>query len=168
MSALQESEIRLMSDGPGRTKALGAALGKLLQAGDLICLSGQLGAGKTVFSRGIGGGWGAIPPLSSPTYNLAHEHRRAQDETRLLHIDLYRIDGPADAETLGLDDIFDSDDTTIIEWVERIGDILPQARLWIDIELVDTQTRELIIRAQGERYLNLLDGLLRCTALMRT
>ena len=82
-----------------------AALGKLLQAGDLICLSGQLGAGKTVFSRGIGGGWGAIPPLSSPTYNLAHEHRRAQDETRLLHIDLYRIDGPADAETLGLDDI---------------------------------------------------------------
>lgn len=158
MSAQPANEIQIHSGSPARTEAVGAALGKLLQAGDLICLSGQLGAGKTVLSRGIGAGWGADPPLSSPTYNLAHEHQRAADKARLLHIDLYRISGAADAASLGIDDILDSDDIVIIEWRERISDSLPQEQLRIDIEIGRAQERELFVVARGERYLRLLNA----------
>ena len=79
---------------------MGAALGRLLRAGDRICLSGNLGAGKTVFCRGLGDGWGATHPLTSPTYTLVHEHLRA-DGSKLYHIDLYRISGAEEAATLG-------------------------------------------------------------------
>ena len=82
-----------------RTASLGAALGRLLTPGDVLCLSGELGAGKTVFSRGIGAGWGATVPLTSPTYNLAHEHERQQDRARLYHLDFYRISCAREAET---------------------------------------------------------------------
>ena len=146
------------SDSPQRTEAVGRALGKLLEAGDLVCLSGQLGAGKTVLCRGVGAGWGAIPPLSSPTYNLAHEHQRERDGARLLHIDLYRVKGLEYALSLGIDDMLDGDDIVIIEWSERLSDYLPTERLAIDIELAGAQERELVIGAQGARYLLLLDA----------
>ncbi|MCY3779607.1 MAG: tRNA (adenosine(37)-N6)-threonylcarbamoyltransferase complex ATPase subunit type 1 TsaE [Chloroflexi bacterium] len=158
MSAKAPKMIHIHSDSPKRSEQLGAALGKLLGAGDLICLSGQLGAGKTLLSRGIGLGWGADPPLSSPTFNLVHEHRRNCDEMRLLHIDLYRISGPADAASLGIDDIVDSDDIVIIEWSERLSGYLPADRLRIDIELGGAQERELIVCARGQRHLRLLDA----------
>jgi len=167
VNAPPTTEMRIHSDSPQRSEQVGAALGKLLEAGDLICLSGQLGAGKTVLSRGIGAGWGAIPPLSSPTYNLVHEHQRDQDSARLLHIDLYRINGPADAASLGIDDILDSDDIVIIEWSERLSDTLPPDRLRIDIELGGAQERELIVCAQGQRYRTLL-GALKQAALLRS
>ena len=159
MSPGRPNELRIRSDSPQQTEQVGAALGRLLRAGDLVCLSGQLGAGKTVCSRGIGAGWGANPPLSSPTYNLVHEHRREGDLVRLQHIDLYRIGGPADAASLGLDDIIDSDDIAIIEWPERIAAYLPHEQLLIDIELAGEQARELIMSARGDRYLDLLDDL---------
>ena len=167
MSARPPNELLIESDSPQHTEQIGATLGRLLRAGDLICLSGQLGAGKTVLSRGIGIGWGADPPLSSPTYNLVHEHGRENDGARLQHIDLYRIRGMADAASLGIDDILDSDDIAIIEWPERIDDHLPLEQLRIDIELADEQARELIMSARGERYLNLLDAL-RDVAFSRT
>lgn len=121
----------------------------------------MLGAGKTVFSRGIGIGWGAEPALSSPTYNLLHEHRRAQDTGRLAHIDFYRISGAEEADTLGLDDLLDGENIVIMEWPERIRELLPPAHLWIDIELADDEGRELIFRARGPRYLALVDALRR-------
>lgn len=158
MSAKAPNKIHIHSDSPKRSEQLGAALGKLLGAGDLICLSGQLGAGKTVLSRGIGLGWGADPPLSSPTFNLVHEHRRDGDDTRLLHIDLYRIIGPSEAASLGIDDILDSDDIVIIEWSERLRSYLPPDRLQIDIELGGAEERELIVVVRGERHLRLLDA----------
>lgn len=167
MTEANTTDLRLYSDSPLRTEAIGAALGKLLHPGDLICLSGQLGAGKTTLGRGIGFGWGAIPPLSSPSYNLVHEHRREQDSALLLHIDLYRIEGSADAETIGIDDILDSDGCLIIEWHERIRDMLPPNRLRIDIEWVNASARELFMVARGSRYRALLDGL-RQAALMET
>ena len=142
-----------------RTEAIGAALGALVQPGDVICLSGKLGAGKTVFSRGIGAGWGASVPLSSPTYNLVHEHARPADNARLFHLDFYRISGAREAETLGLDDILDSGDAVIFEWPERILEILPAERLWIDITMRQDDTRDLEFVARGERYRALIDAL---------
>lgn len=153
--------IRVMSGAPPRTEAIGAALGRRLQPGIVICLSGTLGAGKTVFSRGIGKGWGAVPDLSSPTYNLVHEHRRAEDDQRLAHVDLYRISGPREAESLSLDDLLDEEYSVILEWPERIREVLPLAHLWIDIELVDDERRELVFRARGSRYAALVESLRR-------
>ncbi len=139
-----------------RTEALGAALGRLLAPGDVICLSGDLGAGKTVFSRGIGAGWGATLPLTSPTYNLAHVHERQTDKTRLFHLDFYRVRGPRDAETLGIHEIMEGGDIVIFEWPERIVKIMPAEYLWIDILMRNDATRELHFSAQGERHAALL------------
>ena len=161
MIASRQAMMQIISDTPGHTEAIGSALGRLLQAGDVICLSGELGAGKTVFSRGLGSGWGATSPLTSPTYNLVHEHCRARGGARLLHIDLYRISGPAEAPTLGIEEIFDSDDIVILEWPERIRAILPPEHLWIDIELAEAQRRNLVMSAAGERFVALIDSLRR-------
>ena len=152
-------ELRIISASPDQTAALGVELGALLQPGDLLCLSGALGAGKTVFSRGLGAGFGATDALTSPTYNLVHEHRRDSDKTKLYHIDLYRISGPVEADSLGLDDILDEDHIVIIEWSERISDILPAERLWIDFETRDETTRALHFAASGERYRTLIESL---------
>lgn len=142
-----------------RTEAIGAALGALLAPGDVVCLSGELGAGKTVFSRGIGAGWGASLPLSSPTYNLVHEHARPADDTRLYHLDFYRIEDAREAETLAIDDILDSGDVFIFEWPERILEMLPAERLWIDITMRQDDARDLEFVARGERYRALIDAL---------
>ena len=168
MTAVRECELHTTSETPQRTEALGASLGRLLAPGDvIICVSGQLGAGKTVFSRGIGAGWGATVPLSSPTYNLVHEHERPNDSARIYHLDFYRISGRREAETLGLHEILDSGDLVIFEWPERILDILPPEHLWIDITMRQDDGRDLFFEAQGERYTALVNQLRRKLAEMR-
>ncbi len=159
MTAARHCELHTNSATAQRTEALGAALGGLLAPGDVICLSGELGAGKTVFSRGLGAGWGAAVPLSSPTYNLAHEHVRTADSTRLYHLDFYRISGSREAETLGIYEILDSGAIVIFEWPERVLEILPAEHLWIDIMLREDDGRTLHFRAQGERHAALLNEL---------
>ena len=78
-----------------------------------------------------------------------------------MHIDLYRISGPAEAPTLGIEEIFDSDDIVILEWPERIRAILPPEHLWIDIELAEEQRRNLVMNATGKRFVALIDSLRR-------
>lgn len=157
MPILREGELDIISNNPEQTKRLGIRLGKLLQPGDIICLSGDMGAGKTVFSSGIGEGWDAETPLTSPTYNLVHEHRRKADKNRLYHLDCYRLSGADEADTIGLDDILDGDGIVIFEWAERIEDILPDEHLWIDIRVTDASRRNFIMEAEGKRYQTLVD-----------
>ena len=148
--------MRLISSGPAQTQALGAALGELLCGGDVICLAGALAAGKTCFSRGIGIGWGAIPPLTSPSYNLMHEHSRQADGARLCHLDFYRLSGAREAELLGFDDILASGAALIFEWPQRLESLLPPQRLWIDFEPRSTAQRLLHFAACGARHRGLL------------
>ncbi len=156
MTAIRQRQLQLHSDNPERTEALGALLGGLLCPGDVICLAGQLGAGKTVFSRGIGAGWGATIPLSSPSYNLVHEHERERDSVRLYHLDLYRIEGAREADSLGIDDILDSEGIVIIEWCQRLESRLPSEHLWLDLLLSEREGRLLTFEASGQRHANLL------------
>ena len=167
MRAERQDEWHTISETALRTEALGAALGGLLKPGDVICLSGELGAGKTVFSRGIGAGWGAAPPLTSPTYNLAHEHNRRADQTRLYHLDFYRISGARDAETVGIYDILEDSQIIIFEWPERVLDILPDQRLWVDILLRNDGGRDLRFSAQGQRHAALLHEFRRAVVMTR-
>lgn len=161
MKILRQAEWHTISETTQRTEALGAALGHLLAPGDVVCLAGELGAGKTVFSRGIGAGWGATAPLTSPTYNLVHEHNRRADRTRLCHLDFYRISGAREAETVGIYEILESGAIVIIEWPERVLDILPDQRLWIDIMTREDDERDLQFVSRGERHAALLIDLRR-------
>ncbi|MFN8452055.1 MAG: tRNA (adenosine(37)-N6)-threonylcarbamoyltransferase complex ATPase subunit type 1 TsaE [Anaerolineae bacterium] len=125
MPILREGELDLISHSAEQTRRLGARLGALLQPGDVVCLSGDLGAGKTAFAAGIGAGWGAKVPVTSPTFNLVHEHERDGDGQILYHLDCYRIHTAADALTIGLDDILSGNGPVVIEWPEHIEAALP-------------------------------------------
>lgn len=149
---LREGELDIISYNAEQTQRLGARLGTLLKPGDLICLSGDMGAGKTVFSAGIGKGWGALTLLTSPTFNIVHEHRRKRDKQRLYHMDCYRLQGPEDGEGVGLDDILNGNGPVIIEWPEKIQSILPAERLWIQLRVLEPTRRNLIFEATGARY----------------
>ena len=152
-------EFAMTSPTAGRTKAIGYRLGRLLGAGDVVCVSGDLGAGKTAFCRGLGAGWGAAESLTSPTYNLVHVHKRVGGKARLNHLDLYRVSGMRDAASLGFDEILESGDLVVIEWPERVVDRLPKERLWIEISLREDEGRDLRFEACGARYRSLLDAL---------
>jgi tRNA threonylcarbamoyladenosine biosynthesis protein TsaE len=143
-----------------QTIEFGRRLGARLSAGDVICLSGDLGAGKTALAKGIGAGWGALETVTSPTFTLVHEHHRALDEQTLYHVDCYRLAGVADAWSAGLEDIlYGGAGPVVIEWPEHVQDALPPAHLWIAIEYLDETWRRFILKAVGERYAGLLTAI---------
>jgi tRNA threonylcarbamoyladenosine biosynthesis protein TsaE len=152
--------LELTSHSVEQTVELGVRLGRRLVGGDVICLSGDLGAGKTALTSGIGKGWGAREPVNSPTFVFVHEHRRSTDDGRLYHVDCYRLGSLDDAESVGIEEILAGDDVVVIEWPERIEPLLPRERLWIDLEILDATTdRRISLKATGARYEALLDGL---------
>lgn len=156
MPILREGELDIITHSAEQTRRLGMRLGRLLQAGDIICLSGDMGAGKTVFSAGIGVGWGSTTPLTSPTFNLVHEHRRDKDAQKLYHLDCYRLEGPTDADSIGMEDILNGQSPVILEWPEHIERVLPRQRFWIELRILESSRRNLIFEAMGDRYQTLL------------
>jgi tRNA threonylcarbamoyladenosine biosynthesis protein TsaE len=131
-------------------------LGGLLHGGEVICLEGNLGSGKTCLAQGIGRGWGATDDLTSPTFTLIHELRHPQDKARLYHIDLYRIEKEAEAWLLGLSDLMDTTASVLIEWPERAAALLPPERLWIQLEYLDDTRRHLSFNATDRFHQELL------------
>jgi tRNA threonylcarbamoyladenosine biosynthesis protein TsaE len=122
------------------TAAVARALAAALNAGDLLLLSGNLGAGKTAFVRGLAEGLGIAPDeVSSPTFTLVHEYRSGR--LSLYHVDLYRLDRAA-AGDLGLEQMGAADGVVAIEWPDRLTHDLPGART-IEIEIVDEATRRI-------------------------
>jgi len=113
------------------TIALGNRLGLLLQPNMLLTLSGDLGAGKTTFTKGIGQGLGITKVINSPTFTILKQY---QGRLNLSHFDAYRLEGQDD--DLGFEEIFDSDDVCVVEWANFIEDILPVDRLTIEIKLM--------------------------------
>jgi tRNA threonylcarbamoyladenosine biosynthesis protein TsaE len=142
------------SRSPEQTRRIGVCLGKALQAGDVICLQGDLGAGKTTFVQGVALGWGSLDAVSSPTFILVNIYRRG-DEARLFHMDAYRLDSTPEAEELDLDSML-NEGPLLIEWPERIDGLVPGERLWIQLEHIDEEEREMKFKATGQRYDDLL------------
>jgi tRNA threonylcarbamoyladenosine biosynthesis protein TsaE len=145
------------SRSPEQTRRIGMRLGKVLQAGDVICLQGDLGAGKTTFVQGVAHGWGSLDSVSSPTFIIVNDYRRG-DEAHLFHMDAYRLDSTPEAEELDLDAML-AQGPLLIEWPERIDGLVPGERLWIRFEHVDAEEREMNFRATGKRYDSLLETL---------
>ncbi len=158
MPILDPNVVEFVSGSPAQTTRLGERLGQLLRGGEVICLEGNLGAGKTCLAQGIGRGWGATDGLTSPTFTLIHELRRSQDKARLYHVDLYRIEKEAEAWMLGLTDLMDSTASVLIEWPERAPSLLPLDRLWIKLELLDDTRRRLSFQASDGFHLELLNA----------
>lgn len=124
------------------TAAVARALAAELKAGDVLLLSGDLGAGKTAFVRGLAEGLGVEPgEVSSPTFTLVHEYRGGR--LTLYHVDLYRLDRAA-TDDLGLDELGVADGVLAIEWPDRLTHTLAGARR-IRIEIVDDTTRRIAI-----------------------
>lgn len=157
MPIIRDNQLDIVSYSAEQTARLGVRLGALLQAGDTICLSGDMGAGKTVFASGIGRGWGATPALTSPTFNLVHVHRRSKDKLKLYHLDCYRLSNVLESESIGIDDILDGKGIAIFEWPEHIQDLLPPDRLWIELRVLEPNRRNFLFNAHGERYEALMD-----------
>jgi tRNA threonylcarbamoyladenosine biosynthesis protein TsaE len=151
VAILDELTLDFVSHSYQQTKRLGERLGELLLPGDLICLSGELGSGKTALAQGIGRGWGTAYRINSPTYTLVNEYPRLHDGRVLYHIDCYRLESNVDAITAGLEDIIENGRTMMIEWPERIEYMLPPDRLTITLRYVDDTRRGLRVRAEGER-----------------
>jgi tRNA threonylcarbamoyladenosine biosynthesis protein TsaE len=155
---LREGELDIISHSVEQTHRLGARLGAILQPNDIICLSGDMGAGKTMFAIGIGQGWGTKTPLTSPTYNLMHTHQHQRENKRLYHLDCYRLNDPEEAEQIGLDEILDGRGPVIFEWPEQIETALPADRLWIELRILEPTRRNFVFNATGERYHRLLQA----------
>ncbi len=156
MPIIREGQLDLVSYSAEQTSRLGARLGTLLQPGDVICLSGDMGAGKTVFASGIGKGWGATPQITSPTFNLVHVHRRSKDSAKLYHLDCYRLASLLDADSIGLDDILGGASIALFEWPEHIAAALPAERLWIEFRILEPTRRNILFEAVGQRFEALL------------
>lgn len=143
------------SRSPEQTRRIGKRLGGALQAGDVICLQGDLGAGKTTFVQGVAQGWGSMDSVSSPTFILVNVYRR-DDKNQLFHMDAYRLDSTPEAEELDLDSML-ADGALLIEWPERMDGIIPDENLWIHLEYIDDEEREMKFKSSGKRYDELLE-----------
>jgi tRNA threonylcarbamoyladenosine biosynthesis protein TsaE len=155
MPILDAHAFEFFSKSPEQTRRLGMRLGALLQPGDIICLQGDLGAGKTTLVQGVAQGWGALDEVSSPTFVLVNTYRRA-DAGQLFHFDAYRIDSLAEAEELDLDTLL-AQGPLFVEWPERVEAILPRERLWAFLEYESDEHRSLRFSARGSRYEFMLD-----------
>ena len=155
MSILDLHMLEFFSRGPEQTRRIGLRLGGALRAGDVICLQGELGAGKTTLVQGIARGWGSLDAASSPTFILVNVYRRG-DEARLFHMDAFRLDSAPEAEELDLDSML-AQGPLIIEWPERMDGLVPGERLWIHLEHIAEEQREMKFKATGKRYDELLE-----------
>ena len=150
--------IEFVSRGPGETRRLGARLGRLLRPGDAVLLSGDLGAGKTVFVQGIARGMGFEGSVSSKSFVLMGEYQGR--DCKLYHADLYRLETPEQAEELALDE-YSADGVLVAEWPERAPDVFPAERLHVRFEVTGERGRRLTVEAEGERPRRLLERLRR-------
>ncbi|AGX41589.1 tRNA (adenosine(37)-N6)-threonylcarbamoyltransferase complex ATPase subunit type 1 TsaE [Clostridium saccharobutylicum] len=135
------------------TTQLGIKLGKLLNAGDIICLTGDLGTGKTHITKGIAKGLGIDETITSPTFTIVNEYDSGR--LKLNHFDVYRVSDPDEVYAIGFDDYIFSDAVSVIEWANYIEEILPKDLLHIYIEkdlAKGEDYRKIILTPYGERY----------------
>ena len=154
---MQTPRLTLSTCEPDETIELGRRLGGLLVAGDVVALVGDLGAGKTCLVQGIARGWGALDPVSSPTYVIVNEYRRPGGDT-LFHLDAYRLQDALEAEAVDFERML-VEGPLVIEWPERIKAVLPGDHLWISLVYTAVEHRTMLLSPQGKRYEKMVEKL---------
>ena len=150
----------ITTHSPDETQALGAALGKSAQPGDLFLLCGDLGSGKTCLTQGIARGLEVADDVRSPTFVLATEHA---GRLPLYHVDLYRLDDIREVDDLGLDDYIEGEGVCVVEWADKAMPYFPADRLLVELEhtsekaLSPSEERTIRITSSGVRYAYLLE-----------
>ena len=142
------SALALDSKTPAATRRIGARLGRLLQPGDVVLLQGDLGAGKTVLTQGIGQGLKVTEPVKSSSFVLVNEYR---GRLTLYHADLYRLNEPPEVAGLALEEIA-AEGVLVVEWPERAWEELPPEHLLVRIEEGGARSRRIAFEARGKRY----------------
>jgi tRNA threonylcarbamoyladenosine biosynthesis protein TsaE len=142
--------IELRSASPEETRAIGERLGRVLEAGDVVLLYGDLGAGKTAFTQGLALGLG-VPRerrVASPTFTLVNEHA---GRAPLYHVDLYRLEKVIEMEEIGMREYLEGVGVAVVEWAERLGPLTPDERLEVRIAAIGESERQLSLIAVGAR-----------------
>jgi tRNA threonylcarbamoyladenosine biosynthesis protein TsaE len=134
------------------TRQVAAQLAVLLKPGDVVTLEGELGAGKTTFTKGLANGLGVKRHVSSPTFTIIKEY---QGELPLYHMDVYRLENSE--EDIGFDEYFNGDGICVVEWAQFINEFLPEERLEIEIQYAGEESRTIQFKAYGTHF----EGILR-------
>ena len=149
--------LRFITESAEETSIIGEQLGRLLSKGNIICLSGDLGAGKTAFTKGIAKGLGVEDYVTSPTYTIINEY---QGRLPLYHFDVYRLNDVEEMYELGYEEYFFGDGIVVLEWADIVRDIIPGDRLWITIlNTKGDDSREIIMEPTGEVYDDIVKGM---------
>jgi tRNA threonylcarbamoyladenosine biosynthesis protein TsaE len=143
--------IQLKSESAAETKKIGEALGKFLQAGDVVALEGELGAGKTTMVKGIAKGLGvrgSDEEVLSPTFTLIHEY---EGREKIFHIDWYRLESVKGVDALQANECFSSGAVTLVEWPGRGKKILPDEKIWITLLHHGETGRKVVVELHGKK-----------------
>lgn len=139
--------LSLLSRSADETRQVGQALGSVLRAGDVVSLTGDLGAGKTCLVQGAAGALGVEEPVASPTFVLVREYR---GNVPVYHVDVYRLDRIQEVHDLGWEDLLDARGVVFIEWGSAIAPLLPPTHLEVALTIPDgDDTRHLQVLGQG-------------------
>jgi tRNA threonylcarbamoyladenosine biosynthesis protein TsaE len=150
-----DTALELRSASPDETREIAARLARVAQPGDVVCLWGELGAGKTHLAKAIGAGLGVRDTIASPSFILMAEY---EGRLPLFHIDPYRLVSAEDALAGGLLDERQATGVTVVEWPERLGDALPVDRLDVRIDGTGTEPRTMALIAWSRRYRRYLEA----------
>ena len=143
--------MKILSSSLETTADLGKKLGSICEPGDVICLAGDLGAGKTTMAQAIAAGAGVDQSeyVSSPTFAILHEYG---GRIPIYHMDFYRLGSSEDVVELGLEDYFYGDGLTMIEWFERASDLLPESVLNIELSYINETSREILLHSDSSSW----------------
>ncbi len=152
----ETEKIEIISNSVTQTIEIARLIGEKLKDGDLLALSGELGSGKTCFTKGLAQGLGvsAEYQITSPTFTLINEYPA---RCKLYHFDVYRLNGYSDLEDLGYDEYLSVDGVVVIEWAEKIAKQIPSDSIFINFEYLDEYSRKIIIRGLKNRLSDLID-----------
>lgn len=154
------TSLHVTTHSPEETLALGRSIGDVVRRGDIVLLSGDLGAGKTVFARGLASSLGIEEPVVSPTFTIVREY---EGRIPMVHVDVYRLETTRELHDLGFDDIVREDAVTVVEWGDILAPLFPE---WLEVQLVSEldDVRVIELTTRGATWTERADALARAAA----
>ena len=146
-ATITRNKMQIISKSEEDTRKAGKSFAETLEKGDVVSLRGSLGAGKTVFAKGIAESLGIEEAIVSPTFTIVQEY---DGRLKMYHLDLYRLSGEDEFESMGGEDFLYSDGVALIEWSEKIESMLPESTIYVDISIDDDGNR--VINVEGGRH----------------
>ena len=153
IEAQRAASLRVVSHSPEHAKNIGKEIGRRAHRGSVIALCGNLGAGKTVFAQGVAAGLGVNAPVTSPTFVIINEY---EGRYPFYHVDVYRLTSSEDMRELGYEEYFYGDGVTVVEWAQKIEDLLPEEHLRVELKVIGESDREIAFMPFGQKYVELV------------